>query len=75
MGFEEWNFAVLTNGETWRKERRMFHSQFQPNVVAKFRSGQMRQARIFLKQLAADPNDLPVKVRGYVGNSVNAQFF
>ena len=51
-------------GSTWRKYRRMFHSQMHSNAVPKYQSVQLRQARIFLKNLLADSSDVSASVRG-----------
>jgi len=61
-----WNFALQTYGEPWRTRRRMFHSGMQLSIVPKYEGLQLRQARVFLKQLAADSDDLATIVRGYV---------
>ena len=66
MGLEDWNFAIMTYGDTWRKTRRIFHSQMHSNAAPRFQSVQKRQARAFLKQLLEDPTELAVSVRGYV---------
>ena len=66
MGLEDWNFGLMTYGEHWRKDRRMFHSQMHINITPKFQIVQTLQARLLLKQLV-DPSDkLAVTVRGYV---------
>lgn len=64
MGLNDWDFAVRPYGELWRKERRMFHSQLHSNAAPKFQGVQTRQARLFLKQLVDQPNELAVNVRG-----------
>ena len=58
--------VIRPYGESWRRERRMFHSQTHQNAAPKYKNVQMRQARLFMKKLAADPSDLAVSVRGYV---------
>jgi len=64
MGFGSWDFVVFRYGGTWRKYRRMFHSQMHSNAVLKFQSVQIRQARLFLQQLVADSSDISASVRG-----------
>ena len=64
MDFGSWDFAVFRYGSTWRKYRRMFHSQMHSNAVHKYRSVQMRQARLFLQQLVTDSSDISASVRG-----------
>lgn len=66
MGVEEWNFGFLPYGETWRKTRRVFHSQMHTNAAPKFQTVQKRQARAFLKQLLENQTELAVSVRGSV---------
>lgn len=66
MGLEDWNLAFMSYGETWRKTRRLFHSQMHTNASPKFQSIQTRQARAFLKHLLEDPTELAISVRGYV---------
>ena len=66
MGFEDWAFTIMSYGERWRKERRMFHSQMHMNTTPKFQSVQTLQARLFLKKLVDRSDELAVAVRGYV---------
>lgn len=66
MGLAEWNISVQTYGDPWRSRRRIFHSELHVTAVPKYQGVQFRQARLFLKQLAADTSDLSASVRGYV---------
>jgi len=69
MALGEWNIAFQPYGEAWRSRRRIFHSGMQLSAVPKYEGAQLRQTRIFLKQLAADSDDLGTIVRGYVAHT------
>lgn len=63
MAFADSVCVVMGYGEMWRRQRQVFHSQMQPSEVTKYRSVQLRQARMFLRQLREDSSALSASVR------------
>lgn len=58
MGFD-WTFAVNGYGDKWRKRRRAFHGQMHQGIAPIYQGVQMREARVFHKQLLDDTDDIP----------------
>lgn len=63
MGTAAWNFGVQPYGDPWRKGRRLFQSGVHQSVVPKYQGLQTRSARLLLKQLRKNSNDLHASVR------------
>ena len=51
----DWNVALLSNGETWRRHRKEFHRFFSVTAVARYNDLIEVGARRFLKKLLENP--------------------
>ncbi|KAI0333736.1 cytochrome P450 [Cubamyces sp. BRFM 1775] len=56
------NFAVLPYGEWWRRHRRSFWQQFNPNVTSRYLSIQREGAHKFLASILASPSRLRTNI-------------
>ena len=56
----KWDFAMpfMPYGIMWRKQRRLFHEKFQPNMVSNYLPIQRRKVLDFLYQLLVTPDNL-----------------
>lgn len=53
-------------GLWWRRQRRVVHNHFHPNIVAKYRDRQMKAAHTFLLCLLESPDKLMENIRQQV---------
>lgn len=58
-----WSFALWGYGPEWRRHRRLMHEELQPAAIAKYQSIQFRGARVFVKRLLDNTEDVHVTIR------------
>ncbi|KAF9450386.1 cytochrome P450 [Macrolepiota fuliginosa MF-IS2] len=62
MGWE-YLLSFLPYGDWWRRQRRVFHEYFHPNIVHKYQNIQLNTARAFLRRLLKSPDDFVLHIR------------
>ncbi|KAF9447117.1 hypothetical protein P691DRAFT_141776 [Macrolepiota fuliginosa MF-IS2] len=59
----EYFLTFLPYGDWWRRQRRIFHDHFHPNIVHKYQTIQINTARAFLRHLLKSPDDFVQHIR------------
>lgn len=65
-GFD-WPFTLEPYGPTWRRRRKAFHSQFQPQVVTRYRPMEEKSTHDLLRRLLDQPEEFRCHIRHMAG--------
>ncbi|EPQ51619.1 cytochrome P450 [Gloeophyllum trabeum ATCC 11539] len=65
-----WTFGMMRYGETWRKHRRMFESQFKPSSTRAYWPIMATQTHMLLRRLLDSPDDLDEHLRHNAASTI-----